>query len=257
MINKVSIYGFGVTGQALYEYLVSIHGQSLKIAVRDPDKNRMENVLGSQITFICVPVPVEDDNTQNLSMVMDCLERIPRGSIPVIRSTVTPGTIEKLSKMYDRPIGHLPEFLTERHSLADMFDQKNLYLGYSGSDIFGNDFDRLFPDKSITHCLPAEAESIKLIHNCFGAMKVTFFNAVFDFCGIRGIDYETVREGILSVTPHINKQHTLVPGPDGNYGYGGKCFPVNIKAMRPGSAGSLLQEWIKLTDAQNKFFRKL
>ena len=75
-----------------------------------------------------------------------------------------------------------------------------------------------------------EAEMVKYAHNVFGALKVTYFNCIYDLCQKMGMDYERVRKGILGST-YINEVHTQVPGPDGKLGYGGKCFPKDVNAM--------------------------
>lgn len=75
-----------------------------------------------------------------------------------------------------------------------------------------------------------EAELVKYAHNVFGALKVTYFNCIYDLCRRMGMDYARVRSGILGST-YINDVHTMVPGPDGKFGYGGKCFPKDVNAM--------------------------
>lgn len=253
-IKKVAIFGCGTTGSALAQYLEEKNPQ-LEIAIRDPDKGFLDNILGAQLAFICVPVPVsENDYTQDLSMIADCLERVHPTTIPIIRSSMAIGTVAKLEKIYNRMICHMPEFLTARRSLEDMFNQKNLWLGYRGQHL---DLYSIFPDKEIWHCLPEEAEAIKMFHNCFGAMKVTFFNAVKQYCDFKCVEYESVRKGILNVTGFISPEHTMVPGPDGKHGFGGTCFPVNIRAMIGSTKGHQIQEWMKLTEQQNFYNREM
>ena len=262
-IKKVSIFGCGTTGSALAHYLEE-KNPNLEIAIRDPKKEFFDNILGAQFAFICVPVPVSEyDYTQDLTMVMDCLERIHPTTIPIIRSTIAPGTVAKLEKIYNRMIAHMPEFLTARRAVKDMFDQPKMYLGYRNNEPL-NDYvnamitlKTIFPHKSIIHCLPEEAEMIKLIHNCYGATKVTFFNAVKNYCDSQFVDYETIREGILSVTDFISPEHTKVPGPDGKHGFGGTCFPLNIRAMIGNTKGHDLHDWFTLTEKQNFFNREM
>lgn len=253
-VTKVVVFGHGVTGEALTTYLEKTN-EDLEIAIRDPKKGFEDNILGAQYAFICVPVPIDDDFKQDLTMVMDCLQRVPPETIPVIRSTIVPGTTARLAKQYKRLICHMPEFLTARRSIQDMFDQTEMYFGYNSRYPLHN-ISQIFPDKNITHSRVEEAEAIKLIHNCFGAMKVTFFNAVKQYCDMNGISYPDIRDGILEVTDFISPEHTMVPGPDGQFGYGGTCFPVNIKAMIGKTKGLPLHEWMRLTHEQNNIFRR-
>jgi len=74
-----------------------------------------------------------------------------------------------------------------------------------------------------------EAELAKYAHNVFGALKVTYFNCLYDLCQQLGFSYQNVLDGVLA-SEYINETHTAVPGPDGMFGYGGKCFPKDVKA---------------------------
>ena len=76
-----------------------------------------------------------------------------------------------------------------------------------------------------------EACLAKYAHNVFGCLKVTYFNCIHDLCKQHKLDYNNVLSGIL-VSGYINDTHTKVPGPDGKFGYGGKCFPKDIEAFK-------------------------
>ena len=75
-----------------------------------------------------------------------------------------------------------------------------------------------------------EAEITKYSHNVFGALKVTYFNGIYKLCEKYGCNYKNVQNGTL-ISGYINKPHTDVPGPDGKFGYGGKCFPKDVNAF--------------------------
>ena len=76
-----------------------------------------------------------------------------------------------------------------------------------------------------------EACLAKYAHNVFGCLKVTYFNCIHGLCKQHKLDYNNVLSGIL-VSGYINDTHTQVPGPDGKFGYGGKCFPKDIEAFK-------------------------
>ena len=88
----------------------------------------------------------------------------------------------------------------------------------------------VFKGKKYVEMSPLEAEITKYCHNVFGAYKVTYFNAVFDYCRRMGVDWAKVHDGML-LSGYINDMHTYVPGPDGKFGYGGKCFPKDVNAF--------------------------
>lgn len=89
---------------------------------------------------------------------------------------------------------------------------------------------KIFPGKDYIVTSSYEASLAKYAHNTFGALKVTYFNCVKELCDKKQLSFEKVRNGIL-LSENINSEHTCVPGPDGKLGYGGKCFPKDVKAF--------------------------
>ena len=71
---------------------------------------------------------------------------------------------------------------------------------------------------------------VKYFTNCFLASKVIFANEMKQICDTNSIDYDKVVEYALYDT-RIGNSHLAVPGPDGDLGFGGHCFPKDIKAM--------------------------
>ena len=98
-----------------------------------------------------------------------------------------------------------------------------------------------------------EAEITKYTHNVFGALKVSYFNGIYNLCEQMGADYKKIQEGIL-LSGYINSPHTQVPGPDGQFGYGGKCFPKDVDAFVNMSKELPIYELLKpLKDFNAKF----
>ena len=71
---------------------------------------------------------------------------------------------------------------------------------------------------------------VKYFTNCFLATKVTFANQMYEICTASNIDYDKVCEYAL-YDNRIGKSHLAVPGPDGDRGFGGHCFPKDLAAM--------------------------
>lgn len=88
----------------------------------------------------------------------------------------------------------------------------------------------VFCGKNYVEMSSLDAEITKYAHNVFGALKVTYFNAIYDYCKKMGADWNKVHDGCL-LSGYINDVHTFVPGPDGKFGYGGKCFPKDVNAF--------------------------
>lgn len=220
---KIGIFGFGVTGSALGTWLAQ--HTSHHVLANDPGKNLNVSMDDINVAFVCVPADTDKDGVQDLSIVTDVVSKIPRGVPVFVRSTVLPGTCRRLSIKFGREIFAVPEFLTERQAYKDMCDLPIICGG--GKEIL----QRVFAGrKEIIEMINEEAELSKYTHNCFAAIKVNFFNIVRSIADSIGADYNTVLQG-ASLTKFIEPQHTSVPGPDGQYGFGGKCLPKDLKAF--------------------------
>ena len=92
-------------------------------------------------------------------------------------------------------------------------------------------FKLYFPLSKISICSSDESESMKLFCNSFYATKIQFFTEIKLLCDSLGIEYNNIRSLMLN-NEWINPMHTIIPGPDGNISYGGKCFPKDIEALR-------------------------
>lgn len=217
---KVGVIGCGVVGGALISYLQN--HSDVKIAKFDPPLGYEDDLSGCEHIFISVPVP-PNGRGQNTTTLEACVELAKRYTKNVyVRSTVLPGTNDRLGTI------SMPEFLTERTAAAD-FEKLPILVGGAGRDMTG--LSEVFPFKRILSLSNTEAELAKLTHNCFGAFKVSYFNIIEELSRKLGADYARVLTGAM-ITGFIEPTHTMVPGPDGLRGYGGKCFPENVDAMR-------------------------
>jgi UDPglucose 6-dehydrogenase len=125
-----------------------------------------------------------------------------------------------------------PEFLTERNAHKDFLHPAQIVLGTTDKNRqpLVQLYRELFPEVPILAVRPAEAMLIKYGCNCYGAVKVTFFNEIFRLAKAMGMSFDLVREGILG-WKRIYADHTKVPGPDGKRGFGGHCFPKDSRAL--------------------------
>ena len=71
---------------------------------------------------------------------------------------------------------------------------------------------------------------VKYITNSFLATKVSFANEMYEICQYLEIDYDKVIE-YAQYDERLGTSHWAVPGPDGDFGYGGHCFPKDVKAL--------------------------
>ena len=239
----VGIIGAGAIGSVLVRWLQE-HNPSCELKISDPAKGFCDSMADVDCAFVSIHIPTETDGTQKLENLENALKPLPQ--VPIfIRTTILPGTSELLSHKWGREIYFLPEFLTERTAYDDFCRQPMVFTGRTEL------LRRIFPGKESIEMTSLEAELAKYAHNVFGALKVTFFNGIKQIADRLGCDYRKVQQGVLQ-SGYINQPHTDVPGPDGQFGYGGKCFPKDINAFahefQDSSLGNLLAETIRLNE---------
>lgn len=219
---NIGIVGCGFIGSALKNWLRK-NNKNCNIFISDPPKGLDDDLSACDAIFVSVHLPTEEDGAQNLDLVEKIIQNLPR--VPVfVRTTVLPGTCDALSKKFCREIYFMPEFLTQRTAQEDFDRQTMVFTGQIEL------LKRIFKHKKYIEMTSYEAEIAKYAHNVFGALKVTYFNGIYDICKKSGCSYEKVLDGML-LSGYINDCHTAVPGPDGLLGYGGKCFPKDVRAF--------------------------
>lgn len=224
---KLAIVGCGIVGGALTHWLMKHTAHEIVRA--DPPLGVQDDFDGIHAAFLCVPVPTRPDKSQDTTILEDwCGSLAPRQVPLFVRSTVTPGTCDRLGDQFKAPIYAMPEFLTMRRAAKDVASQPILCGGISSlPDAL---LQEIFPGKELIRATNIEAEIAKYTHNSFGALKVNYFNIVFELCRKMRANYEKVREAAM-MTGFIEPEHTLVPGPDSSRGYGGACLPKDLSAF--------------------------
>ncbi len=243
---NIGVIGCGVVGGALADWIEKDTFHS--VHRYDPPKGFNDDLRNCEAFFVAVPVPTAANDYQIEDMLVHAIAhaRASNCEAPIfIRSSVLPGTADKYKCI------SMPEFLTERRAQTDM-ECLPVLVGKDGESIVREIFD----DRPIIAVSNREAELAKYVHNTFGAMKVTFFNNIFNLCHVDDLSYENVLKA-ARLTGFIEKTHTQVPGPDGKFGYGGTCFPKDVKAfiryVDQKIGGSALIEAI---DEDNQYYRE-
>ncbi len=245
MLN-IGIIGLGVIGSVMKKWIEKFN-PNCNFLISDPPKGFNDDLSNADIIFISIHIPTEDNNTQNLSLLKDIIKKCPNKPI-FIRTTLLPGTCDKLSKELGKEIFFMPEFLTERTAYEDFCQQSMIYTGYEKL------LSQIFVGKHYITMSNLEAEIAKYSHNVFGAVKVTYFNGIYELCKKFGCDYNNIRRGTL-LSGYINEHHTMVPGPDGKFGYGGKCFPKDVKAFMNFAKQENLGQLLEITNNINDIYR--
>lgn len=240
-MNKIGIIGNGFVGSAIVHGFI-LHSDDILIYDNDPRKSThsFEEVVDkSDIIFVCVPTPMFESGECDTSIIEKTIKDMTINKsisqkVIVIKSTVVPGTVEKLAQRYpDLNFVFNPEFLTERKARLDFINASRIVLGSNKQDAIdkvASLYRIRFPHTHIIKTDFGTAQLIKYMANCFFATKVSFMNEMFQFCEAIGGDWNTAVEGFIT-DGRIGNSHIDVPGHDGDFGYGGKCFPKDINAM--------------------------
>ena len=231
--TKVGIIGNGFVGEAISFAFSSVS----EIFVYDIDPSRSLNNITSvhncDFVFVCVPTPMFEDGSQDLSYVESAFEKATNKPVYILKSTVLPGTTDSLSKQYPNfKIIFSPEFLTERTAKLDMLTQSRIILGgdLSLTEKAKTLFDQRFKIKNIIQTDSKTAELTKYMNNTFFATKVSIMNEFKLLCDKIGANWEDALRGFVS-DGRIGDSHLNVPGHDGKLGYGGTCFPKDVNAL--------------------------
>ena len=244
-LYNIAVVGCGVIGGALIKWIEE--HTSHKILKIDPPKGLNDDITKADIVFVSIHIPTEIDASQDLTTLVDIIKSCP--NVPIfIRTTLLPGTCDKLSKKYNKDVNFMPEFLTERTAVEDFYRQPMIFSNHEDM------LKEIFKGKEYVVMNSLEAEVTKYAHNVFGALKVTYFNGINELCKKLGINYQNIRNGVL-LSGYINEPHTSVPGPDGKYGYGGKCFPKDVNAFAKMTEGTPIGVLLEHLHDLNVHFR--
>jgi UDPglucose 6-dehydrogenase len=238
---KIGIIGNGFVGSAIMHGFV-LHAEDIMIYDKDPKRSTHSIkylVNKSDVIFVCVPTPMFESGECDLSIVESVVEELShynciKEKVVVIKSTVVPGTTESLAKKYtDMNFVFNPEFLTERKARLDFINTARIVLGSNNplaNDIVEKLYRLRFPYTKIIKTDFGTAQLIKYMANCFFATKVSFMNEMHQICEAINGDWDLALEGFIT-DGRIGNSHIDVPGHDGDYGFGGKCFPKDLNAM--------------------------
>ncbi|MEC8367350.1 MAG: hypothetical protein VXZ50_01590 [Bacteroidota bacterium] len=231
--QSVGIIGNGFVGEAQAFAFSSI--SDVKIFDVNPKKsmNKIEDVHKCDFVFVCVPTPMNNDGSQNLNYVESVFKNATSYPIYILKSTVLPGSTEKLNKRNKNiKLIFSPEFLTERTSKLDMLTQSRIILGGDPklTRLAKNLYERRFKNKNIIETDSKTAEFIKYMNNTFFATKVSIMNEFKLISDNIGANWEQALNGFAS-DGRIGDSHLNVPGHDGKLGYGGNCFPKDVNAL--------------------------
>jgi UDPglucose 6-dehydrogenase len=224
------------------------------------------SIKKSQIIFLCVGTPSNQDGSANLKYIEQASRWIgtymEKESCIVVKSTVPIGTHEYISRWISESqhfpipfdVVSNPEFLREGSALMDSFHPDRIVIG-SNNDHSTNLLSILYSkfDCPIIVTTPKTAQMIKYASNAFLAAKISFVNELARLCEQATINISDVAKGMG--LDHRIGPHFLQAG----IGYGGSCFPKDVDALlytakAYGVQLSLLEKVADINRTQALFF---
>ena len=241
---KILIAGYGFVGKAHYELLKDKH----EIHIYDPGLGYTDFPKDIEGVIVCVSTPQRQDGSCHMDNVYDVVERSP--DVPIlIKSTISVEGWRMLADTFPNcMLNFSPEFLREATWLDDIKNMDLMLIGGTSCNFWAKVFD--------VSCEIAEPEQLilaKYARNSFLALKVAFFNQMYDLCDKLDIEYAAVAH-YTGMDPRITESHTQVTQ---QRGFGGHCFPKDTSALiktaqRDNVELSILQEAVEY----NKRIRK-
>jgi UDPglucose 6-dehydrogenase len=224
-----------------------------------------ESIKGADVAFIAVGTPPGEDGSADLKYVISVAQEIGQHmnsyGVIVTKSTVPVGTAEivqltiqqelakrQLDITFD--VASNPEFLKEGAAIDDFLKPDRIVVGVSSpkaEEVMRKLYKPfLLNGHPIIFMDVPSAEMTKYAANSMLATKISFMNDIANLCEIVGADVNMVRKGIGSDARIGNK--FIYPG----IGYGGSCFPKDVKALiKTAAANGYQMQILEAVEAVN------
>jgi UDPglucose 6-dehydrogenase len=263
---NIGIIGQGFVGNAVYNKFKNYYN----VLTYDLDKSLCNSSLEEinndcKYIFVCLPTPMNSDGScytaiveSTLNSINNYSKQISESKTVIVKSTIPPGTTKKWNDNFDNLcVVFNPEFLTEANAVKDYENQNRIILGGSIHQALELNliFSKVFPAAKIINTNSTDAEMVKYTTNSFLAMKVSFANEIYQICEKVKADYDKVIKYTIE-DDRLGESHWKVPGPDGDFGFGGHCFPKDINALiKVALDNNISPKMLKATNEKNKEVR--
>jgi len=239
---RLGVIGAGFVGGAVINafnnntVMLSIVDTNAKKATCTFEEMMLEE---PEAIFVCLPTPCTTKGDVNASAIFEVLDKLLKDSykgVVIIKSTITPDKVKEMKHNYPLHIVYNPEFLTEANAHEDFKHPSMQILGGDWKDC--EEAERIYLQHSDVKIVPTfktdivTASLLKYTINSWLATKVVFMNELKELHDRSGAtsSWEQFSD-MLRRDERIGDSHLKVPGPDGQYGFGGHCFPKDTTAF--------------------------
>ena len=230
---NIGIIGKGFVGTAV------LASYDNKAKFYDPYKagsvESIDCLIDCEAIYICVPTPQRVSGACDTSIVeqsLDSLVMLGYKGVVIAKSTAPFETYEKYASVLN--LAFIPEFLRAATATEDYLKTSFMIIGCQNKSTFKLAYDAIEESclkiDTYEHVTIRESCLIKYFENSYLAAKVSLFNEFYQLTEKVGCNWDNVVNG-LTLDKRIEKDHTQVPGPDGQFGWGGHCFPKDTAAL--------------------------
>lgn len=232
---RIGFVGQGYVGKNYADYFAGAGYDVVRYSLEEEYLGNKAQVGQCDIVFIAVPTPTTPEGF-DASNIDEAITLVGKGKTAVIKSTVIPGTTERLQKQHpDRTVLYSPEFLSESTAAKDVAEPATTIIGLGlESPEHYRSAERVLevmPKAPFSQiCSSTEAEIIKYTHNVNGYLQVVFFNVVHDLAHKLGCSWDVIAAAVKA-DPFMSDRYAQVLHQSGR-GAGGNCFIKDFAAFR-------------------------
>ena len=214
---RILIAGYGMVGKAHHELLKERHD----IEIYDPALG-YKHLKAPDAIIVCVSTPPRKDGACEMKNVYEVIESA--ADVPIlIKSTISVEGWDMLVDAFpNKQISFSPEFLRAASAIEDLQNTEVLLVGGTNECFWGKVFGI-----GIEIADPRELILAKYARNSFLALKVAFFNQMYDLCDALDVEYSAVAH-YTTMDERIGDSHSFITE---ERGFGGHCFPKDISAL--------------------------
>ena len=214
---RILIAGYGMVGKAHHELLKEQHD----IEIYDPALG-YKHLKAPDAVIVCVSTPPRKDGSCEMKNVYEVIETSP--DVPIlIKSTISVEGWDMLVDAFpNRMLTFSPEFLRAASAVEDLQNTDLMLIGGDDACFWRDVFN-----VNVEIAEPRELILAKYARNSFLALKVAYFNQLYDLCDALDVEYSAVAH-YTTMDERIGDSHSFITE---ERGFGGHCFPKDINAL--------------------------
>jgi UDP-glucose 6-dehydrogenase len=244
-MSTIGFIGQGWIGKHLADNFEERGHATVRYAKEAPYDANLGGLKTAEVVFIAVPTPTTEGGFDD-SIVASALGHLVPGQIAIIKSTIIPGTTDRLSKLFPHIyVFHAPEFLREATVKRDIAEPERNIIGVPSAHMDDPTWRKKAehvmsllvraPYEEI--CTATEAEITKYGGNNFLYAKVVFMNMLYDLSAHHGARWDVIARNMSADerigTSHMQPVHQLAHmDKKAGRGAGGHCFIKDFAALR-------------------------